>query len=130
MKNLLLEMATIAKNLFIRKDNYYMQLNGQIDRIYPPHIHFYKDSFSKNKFTVEINLGDYLEDMSVHFCRIKDNKVEYKNHNECLKYKLSGRFIDLFIETIKSKSEETGFTDCRNVLEAALRAFANEADMN
>jgi hypothetical protein len=133
MNKQLFEMAILGRNIHCGKDkknSYSIQLHGGNDRIYPPHIHIYKEGVSKSAFSIEINLAFYLSDGYIQFCRIIDGNIDYKTPEKCIEYKGVRLFVDMMQTFLQSKPTVKEFTDCRDNLEAALRAFADEADMS
>lgn len=132
MSQLLLEMATFAKGLTCEKerDKFDFELHGGDDRIYPPHIHIYKQKVRHDKWTIEINLAEYLSSGDVVFCRIVDNGRKWTSAEECLKYKGIYRFIEFVQKHLTEKPTERDYVNCRDNLAAAIQIFAEEADMN
>lgn len=129
--SLLLEMAAFAKGLKCDRESsrFDLELHGGDDRIYPPHVHIYKQKTNHKIWTIEVNLAEYLSTGIVEFCRILANGKKYSNSTECLRFKGRYIFIDFFEEHIVEKPTEKEYINCRDNLEAAIRIFAKEADM-
>lgn len=135
MNKQLFEMAVLGRGITTKKDKktrYNVQLHGGNDRIYPPHLHIYKDGYRLNEFSIEINLAHYLASGGeIQFCRIIDGKnIDIKTPDECWKYRHIMQIYEMIEDWFHAKPKTKGFTDCHDNLEAVLRAFGDEADMS
>ena len=134
--NQLFEMAVLAKGLTIKRDKktrYNIQLHGGDDRIYPPHLHIYKEGSRLADFSIEVNLAHYLDTGGdIQFCRIidKDKGIDYKSPELCWKYTNFMQFHDLIRFWLPEKPTQKDFLDCQDNIAAAIKAFAKEADMS
>ena len=135
MNKQLFEMAILGRGITTKKDKkirYNVQLHGGNDRIYPPHLHIYKDGCKLSEFSIEINLAHYLySGGDIQFCRIIDGKnIDFKSPDECWKYRHIMQIYEMIEDWLHAKPTVKEFADCRDNLEASLHAFANEADMS
>ena len=133
MTNPLFEMAVLTRNIKVSKEKkslFDIELHGGDDRIYPPHLHIYKQGVSHKLFSIEVNLAHYLERGFVQFCRVIDGKLDLKSSEDCLKYRNILQFAEMTEEWLKQKPTEKEYIECRDNLEAVLKAFADEADIS
>jgi len=133
MKEILYEMAILGRCYNIRGELCNFQLHGGTDRIYPPHIHIYKEKVIKELFTIEVNFAHYLETGGdIQFCHVLDRKknIKYTSPEDCMNYKGIRLFSDATAEFLTSKPKMKEYIDCRDNIEAAIKAFADEADMS
>ncbi len=131
MNKPLLEMAKLCDEIVIKRIPYEIHLHGLKDRIYPPHIHIYKQN--DESFSIEINLAHYLNTGGqIQYCMITDKSknIKLSTPEECLKFKGIHHFTKAIEDWLKEKPKKQAYSDCRDNLEAALKAFAEEADMS
>ena len=131
MSKLLLEMAKLCDEIVIKRIPYEIHLHGMDDRIYPPHIHIYKQN-DKN-FSIEINLAHYLNTGGqIQYCMIidKSKNIKLSSPDDCLKFKGIHHFTKAIEDWLKETPKKKIFSNCRDNLEAVLKVFADEADMN
>lgn len=128
-------MAVLARGVTVERVKnglFNIQLHGGDDRIYPPHIHIYREGHKLSEFSIEVNLAHYLETGGeIQFCRIIDIQkgVDYKSHEQCWKYKHFLQFSEMIDNWLKQKPARKEYLSCQDNLAAALKAFADEADM-